>query len=307
MSGIHVLIVTDLEGVAGVLDFDGHCVPEGLRNEAACRFLTEETNAAIRGFFDGGAESVTALDGHGSGGSLRIELLDPRARLQRGVGPGWPGVDGNFQVLAFVGQHAKSGTPEAHLSHTQMFDAIDFRLNGVSLGEYGQLAWSAAEESIATIFASGDAALGREVHELTPQAVFVPVKWGLNPPAPATASSVQCKHSQQSAIHLTPTAAQEAIYSGALHAMQQYRKEPERFRTRPPAGPYRAQAEYRPTGPQMTKLVGALPARRITTREQVSIAAALREFYREIEWIAPDGDRVVEYQPRSRETITQDI
>lgn len=298
MAGIHVLIVTDLEGVAGVLDFDQHCVPEGLRNETACRFLTAETNAAIRGFFDGGAESVTALDGHGSGGSLRIEMLDPRARLQRGVGPDWPGVDGDFQVLAFVGQHAKSCTPRAHLSHTQMFDAIDFRLNGVSLGEYGQLSWSAAEEHIATIFASGDAALEAEVRELTPEAVFVPVKQGLNPPAPPAASSVQCKNSQQSAVHLAPQAAQEAIYSGALQAMRKYRGNPDAFRLALPPPPYCAQAEYRPTGPEMTKIVGALPARRITTRKQPSVAAALREFYREIEWIAPDGDRVIEYQPR---------
>ena len=54
-----VLIVTDLEGVNGVLNFDDWCVPEGRRNEAGCRFLTEEVNAAVAGFFEAGADSVT--------------------------------------------------------------------------------------------------------------------------------------------------------------------------------------------------------------------------------------------------------
>ena len=44
---MRVLVITDLEGVNGVLNFRDWCVPEGRRNEAGCRFLTEEVNAAV--------------------------------------------------------------------------------------------------------------------------------------------------------------------------------------------------------------------------------------------------------------------
>ena len=54
---MRVPIVTDLEGVNGVLNFSDWCTPEGLRNEAGCRFLTEEVNAAVKGFFNAGKSS----------------------------------------------------------------------------------------------------------------------------------------------------------------------------------------------------------------------------------------------------------
>ena len=83
---MHVLIITDLEGVNGVLNFPDWCTPAGFRNETGCRFLTEEVNAAVAGFFAAGATQVTVVDAHGSGGSIRDEILDSRAALQRGSG-----------------------------------------------------------------------------------------------------------------------------------------------------------------------------------------------------------------------------
>ncbi len=292
MKNCNILIITDLEGVAGVLNFDDWCVPEGRRNEVGCRFLTGETNAAVRAFFDGGATGVTVLDAHGSGGSIRGEILDPRARLQRGVGPDWPACGSEYQAIAFVGQHAKSRTDRAHLSHTQMFDAIDFSINGVSIGEYGQLVWCAAEEQLATIFASGDASLAAEVIALTPEAEFAAVKWGLNHPSKPEAGSDEAKNSQLDAVHLSPEAAQAVIYAQALRAVKKFLAQPAAFQTNLPGGPYQATALYRPTGAEMTALVGALPARQIRTRRHERVMDVMREFYREIEWIMPDGDRV---------------
>ena len=47
---MHVAIITDLEGVGGVLNFPDWCLPDGRRNETGCRFLTEEVNSAVAGF-----------------------------------------------------------------------------------------------------------------------------------------------------------------------------------------------------------------------------------------------------------------
>ena len=51
---MNIYIMTDLEGVAGVLDYDNWCTPESRYYETAKELLTLEVNAAIEGFFEGG-------------------------------------------------------------------------------------------------------------------------------------------------------------------------------------------------------------------------------------------------------------
>lgn len=265
-----------------------------MKPDAGCRMLTAETNAAIAGFFDGGATEVVAFDGHGSGGSLRGELLDPRAMLQRGVPLQWP-LFGDYDAIAFVGQHPKIGSDFAHMAHTQMFDAIDFRLNDVSIGEYGQLTLAAAEENIPSIFVSGCDAMRREAEAFSPGAVAVAVKFGLNPAAPTTMSSPQTKDAQLAAVHLSPERACCLIREGACKAARKLLQEGRKAFPIPAfSAPYYAEAEYRANDEMTEAMFGKLPARRIRTREHDLVSDVLREFYREIEWIQPDGDRVVE-------------
>ena len=52
-----VYIMTDLEGVAGVLDFDNRCSPDSRYYELAKEFLTLEVNSAVDGFLERGAEA----------------------------------------------------------------------------------------------------------------------------------------------------------------------------------------------------------------------------------------------------------
>ena len=97
-----IMIMTDMEGVAGILNHDDWVMPEGLFYLQGRRLLTEEINAAVSGFFDGGAEEVLVIDGHGKGG-IDPELLDERALLSRGRREKvWPrGLDDSFAGLAF--------------------------------------------------------------------------------------------------------------------------------------------------------------------------------------------------------------
>lgn len=290
MKRFRVFICTDLEGVGGVVNFADWCTPDGYRNEMGCRFLTEEVNAAVDGFFASGATEVVVGDGHGSGGSIRGEILDPRAYLQRG---------GNnftdYEALAFVGQHAKAGTPYAHLAHTQTGEAIDFRINGVSLGEFGQLAYIAAEQGKPTIFAAGDKALTLEASTGIPEIITVAVKEGTNPTAPTPEVSTDAVFLQCSgALHYPRRRVLEEMLSGAKAAAEKYRKDFKVFKLPPILGPYVAEAEYRPIGTKLIPRFGKLPARRLKTRPTPTITAAFNEFYGQIEWKAPDGDRVIE-------------
>ena len=197
---MRVFIISDMEGVNGVLNLYDWCVPTGSRNAAGCRLLTEEVNAAVSGFFAGGASEVIVYDGHGASGSILGEMLDTRAALQRGR-MDFPVMNSNVDVLAFVGQHAKAGSANAHLAHTQTEEAIDFRLNGVSLGEFGQSTYAFNEINVPAIFAAGDLAMTREAEEIVPGIITVAVKEGFNLPVKAECSADNVFPGESAALH----------------------------------------------------------------------------------------------------------
>ena len=286
---MRVLIVTDLEGVNGVLNFPDWCTPEGRRNEAGCRFLTEEVNSAVKGFFNAGATEVIVADGHGSGGSIRGEILDKRAALQRGLKLS-PIYNDNCDVAAFIGQHAKAGTPNAHLAHTQTEEAIDFRINGVSVGEFGQLSYAFFERNIPVIFASGDLALTCEAGDLVSGIYTSAVKEGFNAPLDAACLADDVMERQSAALHYPREQVLQDIETKCFAALQKYAAAPESFVIKPLTKPYRAEADYRATSTKLSRLVGPLPARKIMTSYHDTVAGVFCEFYGKLEWGKPEGE-----------------
>ena len=113
--------MTDLEGVCGVVSFDDYAVPEGRYYELARELTTKETNAAVEGVLEAGAEEVLVVDGHGYG-AINPVLLNPSAELLTGRPFGncnYPfGCDESFSAAVIIGQHAKSNTDGGHLCHT---------------------------------------------------------------------------------------------------------------------------------------------------------------------------------------------
>lgn len=127
------------------------------------RLLTGEVNAAIRAAKESGADVIYVNDSHGPG-AINVKLLDSRVQILRGWPPGpWPlGLDSSFDAIAWVGQHTKVGTVNSHLAHTQGFSYLDLSINGISIGEFGQLAMCASELGVRAIFAAGEQALALE-------------------------------------------------------------------------------------------------------------------------------------------------
>lgn len=219
-----IYLMTDLEGVAGVLDFDNWCVPEGRYYETAKELLTMEINAAIEGFLKGGAKEIVVADGHSCGG-INVKLLDKRAELMRG----WPGgfpflLNRSYDAIAWVGQHAKSGTEYAHLAHTEWFNYLDLSVNGISVGEFGQLAMCASELGVPAIFASGDEAFSREAKALVPGIETVSVKRGTTPGKGDDLTAELYRKRNLSAIHLHPARARGLIKKGAFLAARNMKK-----------------------------------------------------------------------------------
>lgn len=288
-----IYVVTDLEGVGGIMNFEGWCVPSGYRNEEGCRNLTEEVNALSRGCFDAGFASVVIVDGHGSGGSIRMECLDRRVYLKRGSASGFKIEKGMYDAVAFVGQHAKAGAKKAHLAHTQTQEAVDFRLNGISIGEYGQIALCAAEAGIPVIFACGDKALTEEAALLTPDTAVVAVKEGLcDGPDSITVPPGKLFSLESAVLHYPRKATVERIYDTMKAVAVELLEGKKHFGIRYDlTGPFVAEAEYR-AGESKGEYKGFLPARKIHTSPGCTIADTLNEFYGQWEWVPADGNHV---------------
>jgi len=243
------MLMTDMEGVTGVLNHDDWVLPSGRCYDRGVRLLCGEVNAAVDGLFAGGAAEVVVVDGHGAGG-LDPEQLDERAWLERGCHqPVWPwGLDKTFAGLGFVGQHAKAGTPFSHITHTQSFDMVDLQLNGLSLGEYGQLALCAMEVGVPTILACGEKAFVEEAEALTPGVVTAWGKRGLLPDGLDHLDRDQYARAKLSAIHRSPRVARRLIREAAEQAVRKLRREPGAFRYPELHPPYTLTARFRKVG-----------------------------------------------------------
>lgn len=227
-----IFIMTDMEGVAGVLDSVDGCNPKGRYYEDNRLLLTEEVNAAVRGFSKGGCDEIVVQIGHRTD-SIIPHLLDERASLISGHSePVWPwGLDSTFDALAFVGQHAKAGSAFSHLAHTGNMRTLDQRVNGISIGEYGMLALCAMELGVPTIFAAGEEALCCEAQALTPGVVTVAGKRGLRDDDGWSAGLdfETYRLSKTAAHHLPVKKVRQLIEEGAELAARKLSDEPDSF------------------------------------------------------------------------------
>jgi len=174
-------VMTDLEGVAGVVSFAEQTYPGGKYVEKSNHLLTAEVSACAQGLFDAGAAEVLVLDGHGPG-AIVFEELHPDVRLIHGrpLSPEWRFLVEGCDLALFVGQHAMAGVPDGNLSHTQNSRAnTSVALNGRLIGEIGQFSLLAGAFGVPVVFLSGDEAACREAQELLPGVTTVAVKRGI--------------------------------------------------------------------------------------------------------------------------------
>ena len=241
---MRIFIMTDLEGVAGVLNFQDWCLPESHYFDLAKELLTLEVNAAVEGFLAAGVRDILVVDGHGAGG-INPKLLHKRVELMRGLGMGYPYLlDDGYDAVAWVGQHAKAGSQYAHLAHTQSLHYLDLSVNDVSVGEFGQLALCASELSVPAIFFSGDSAGCLEAQRLTPGIETVSVKRGTQSVSGDDLDADQYMQHNSGAIHRHPERARELIREGAERSLQFFGARKPRV-SPPLIAPYRRTALFR--------------------------------------------------------------
>jgi D-amino peptidase len=230
-----VLIMTDLEGVAGVVSFEDQTGPGGRYYEAAKKLLTAEVNAAVDGLVQSGVEEVLVVDGHGAG-AIQFEDLHPAARLLHGRPlASWAALARVFKTYTacmMIGQHAMAGVPTSNMNHTQNSRAIDYyQLNGRKIGEIAQFALFSGALGVPMIFLSGEEDACREALAFIPNIITASVKQGLG---------------RGSAISLSAPEAHRCINAGVKQAVECQRSNPI-----PPLvweGPYVLEIRYFSTG-----------------------------------------------------------
>ncbi|HOP10272.1 MAG TPA: M55 family metallopeptidase [Oscillospiraceae bacterium] len=175
-----VLIITDLEGASGVdrMDQVSEIGSEG--NLYAMKRLTADTNAAIAGCFDGGADKVWVLDGHGPGG-LHFADLDKRALVPEDRYK-WDEIviAGGVDLFMEVGAHAMAGTLNGFLDHTQNSRQwYNYYVNGRKMGETGQLVLFCGAYDVPFVMLAGDEAACVEAKALLGNIETAVVKYGI--------------------------------------------------------------------------------------------------------------------------------
>jgi D-amino peptidase len=209
---VRVIIISDMEGVAGVTKWDDVEGGEPLHADRS-RLYTEEINAAVRGAYDAGATEVVVMDCHGAGkgwtfNSLIPDQLDPRCDfvVQREWTEYTEFLEDGCDAALFVGMHAMAGTADGVMNHTVSGTGWrNLSFNGRLVGETGINAALCGTWGCPVLLVTGDEAACHEGRELLGDGVTaVPVKKGFG---------------RFSARHISPLRAREAIEHGAKTAL----------------------------------------------------------------------------------------
>lgn len=162
-----IVIMTDMECVSGIT-FHEYLDRKGAFFEETRRSFTRDVNAAAEGCFAAGAYEVLVRLGHGPE-CVVMDMLDERVQIVGEPIDNWSGLDASIDATLMIGQHAKAGTINGFLEHTQSGKTVfEHTINGRSLGEIGQWALMAGHFDIPLLFLAGDDAACREAEELLP-------------------------------------------------------------------------------------------------------------------------------------------
>ncbi|WP_069812398.1 M55 family metallopeptidase [Streptomyces sp. TP-A0874] len=174
-----ILISADMEGATGVT-WPADVLPGHAQWERCRPMFTSDVNAAISGFFDGGADEVLVNEAHWTMRNLLLERLDDRAQMLTGRHKSLSMVEGvqrgDVDGVAFLGYHAAAGA-EGVLAHTYLANTITgVWLNGTRASEGLLNAHVVAEYGVPVVLVTGDDKACEDAAGYAPEARTVAVK-----------------------------------------------------------------------------------------------------------------------------------
>ena len=219
-----IYISSDMEGSTGVV-----CAEQTEIGDPQYAFgramQAADLAAAVKGAFEGGAESIVINDSHDTMTNIDITALGGNVRLISGSPKLLGMVEGvsGCDAAIFLGYHAMAGTEKAVLDHTYDSKTISsLSVNGRKMCETGVNALLCGAVDVPVIMASGDDALCYEAESLLgKERVTCAVKEGLG---------------RAAALCLAPDKSAEAICKAAKEAV--IRLKDKKFAPFKPAAPY---------------------------------------------------------------------
>ncbi len=173
------LISADMEGATGVT-WPADVEPGTEQWQRCRRMFTSDVNAAVAGFFDGGADEVLINEAHATMRNLLLEDLDERATMLTGRHKDLTMVEGvqhgDVDGVAFVGYHTGAGT-EGVLAHTYLANSITgVWVDGEPASEGRLNAYVVAEHGVPVVLVTGDDRTCIDAASYAPAALGVAVK-----------------------------------------------------------------------------------------------------------------------------------
>ncbi|MET8677426.1 M55 family metallopeptidase [Streptomyces sp. NPDC004647] len=174
-----ILISADMEGATGVT-WPADVLPGSEQWERCRPLFTSDVNAAIAGFFDGGADEVLVNEAHWTMRNLLLERLDDRAQMLTGRHKSLSMVEGvqhgDVDGVAFVGYHTGAGTAGV-LAHTYLANSVTgVWVNGTRASEGLLNSLVVAEFGVPVVLVTGDDRTCEDARGYAPRAAGVAVK-----------------------------------------------------------------------------------------------------------------------------------
>jgi D-amino peptidase len=225
-----ILISVDMEGTTGVT------CPDDVRPNTPGwshfrNLMTDEANAAIEGFLEGGATEFLVNDSHSSMRNLQIDRLHPKGKLLSGKHKRYSmmeGIDSDVNAVAFIGYHTGAGK-QGILSHTYLGTTYTgVWLNEIECSEGYMNSLLAAHFGVPVILVTGDDLTVADTKTYAPEVIGVAVKTCVD---------------RYSAICLPPEVTMNAIRGAAKEAISKITK------VKPPTGPFTYRIQFDSTQP----------------------------------------------------------
>jgi D-amino peptidase len=176
---VKILISADMEGATGVT-WPADVLPGTPQWERCRAMFTSDVQAAVLGFFDGGADEVLINEAHWTMRNLLLERLDERAQLLTGRHKSLSMVEGvqhgDVDGIAFLGYHTGAGS-EGVLAHTYLANSLTgVWLNGERASEGLLNSQVVAEYGVPVVLVTGDDLTCKDAEGYAPHARKVAVK-----------------------------------------------------------------------------------------------------------------------------------
>ncbi|MEU2083798.1 M55 family metallopeptidase [Streptomyces albus] len=174
-----ILISADMEGATGVT-WPADVLPGTPQWERCRSMFTSDVDAAVRGFFEAGADEVLINEAHWTMRNLLLEQLDERAEMLTGRHKSLSMVEGvqhgDVDAIAYVGYHAGAGS-EGVLAHTFLANSLTgVWADGVRASEGYLNTLVTTEYGVPVVLVTGDDRAVEDAKGYAPEAVTVAVK-----------------------------------------------------------------------------------------------------------------------------------